>query len=436
MNIALKPHQFSRKVRIPGSKSHTIRQLLIAALAAGESRLRHPLESLDAASCLRVCRTLGSNIEEIREGGALLEYRVTGAGAEFSYPHAPLDVGNSGTTLFLALSIAGLGNMPLTFTGDEQIRRRSAKPLLNALQNYGVQVSSGNGCAPITVCGPWRGGRASIECPTSQYLTALLLAAPLAPQGVVTEIDVPLLYEKPYIEMTLSYLRRQNIRVEHKKDFSFFSIEGGQRYSAFESEVPADFSSAAFPALAAVVSGGETVLCGLDPEDAQGDKAFFSMLAAMGADVLWQKTGSGWTLSVKRGRALTGGTFDLNDTPDMLPAACVLAAFARSETALVNVENARIKETDRIAVMALELTKLGVRCRELPDGIVIEGNPDGILIEGSGTDAAVTLDGHGDHRVVMALACAALGASAPCMILGAEAADVTYPGFLDLLKGD
>jgi 3-phosphoshikimate 1-carboxyvinyltransferase len=113
----------------------------------------------------------------------------------------------------------------------------------------------------------------------------------------------------------------------------------------------------------------------------------------------------------------------------MLPAACILGAYAQGETYLVNVENARIKETDRIAVMARELGKLGVRCRELSDGIVIQGSGGKIPCQ-----KAPLLDGHGDHRIVMALACAALGMQGPSEISDAEAADVTYPGFLDLLR--
>jgi 3-phosphoshikimate 1-carboxyvinyltransferase len=130
-------------------------------------------------------------------------------------------------------------------------------------------------------------------------------------------------------------------------------------------------------------------------------------------------------VTVEAGGPLRGGCFDLNDTPDMLPAAAVLAAFAEGETRLVNVAHARIKETDRIAVMAAELAKLGVDCKELPDGLVIRGGN----LPGGGL-----LDGHGDHRVVMALAVCGLGAGSPLTVTGAEAADVTYPGFLDLLQ--
>jgi 3-phosphoshikimate 1-carboxyvinyltransferase len=188
--------------------------------------------------------------------------------------------------------------------------------------------------------------------------------------------------------------------------------------------VPGDFSSAAFPACAAAITGGPVTLLGLDPNDPQGDKAVFAHIEKMGASVKWEKASGAVTVS--RSGPLRGGTFDLNATPDMLPAMAVTAAFAQGDTALTNVAHARIKETDRIAVMAQELSKLGVKCTEKPDGLIIHG-------KGDPTAQTLPLDGHGDHRIVMALAIAGLGAG-PVEIEGAEAADVTYPGFIELLK--
>jgi 3-phosphoshikimate 1-carboxyvinyltransferase len=345
-------------------------------------------------------------------------------------------VGNSGTTLFLALAAAALGREDAVFTGDAQIACRGAGPLLEALRGLGITISSGpDGCIPVTVRGPWKGGRVSLPCPTSQYLSALLLAAPLAPAGIITEIDVPLLNEKPYIDLTLSYLKAQGIPWEGAADYSYFRIPGGASYKPVNGPVAGDFSSAAFPGCAAAigglaegtagepVSGGPAVLLGLDPQDPQGDKGIFDILAQMGCDVAWDRKDGEWRLTVSRKGPLKGGIFDLNDTPDLLPVAAVLGAYAEGETALVNVAHARIKETDRIAVMAEELGKLGARVREKPDGLVIRG---GGLRGGA-------VDGHGDHRVVMALAVAALGASGPVEIAGAESAAVTYPGFPELM---
>ncbi|MDR1955794.1 MAG: 3-phosphoshikimate 1-carboxyvinyltransferase [Treponema sp.] len=440
------PHRFTGMIRIPASKSHTIRRLLVAALGDGVSEIVYPLDSLDAHSCLEVCRSLGAVIEEYRSldtpcspredvpGGRLVRWRVQGisagaAGGTFKAPVQALDVGNSGTTLFLALAAGALGTEPITFTGDAQIRRRSAEPLLQALSGLGIRVASApQGCAPITVQGPWKGGRVSLSCPTSQYLSALLLAAPLAPAGTSTEIDVPLLNEKPYITMTLSYLDAQGVSYDAAADYSWFRVRGGASYRPLNGPVPGDFSSAAFPACAGAITGGPVRLLGLDPEDTQGDKAFFSMLKDLGAEVSWEKTQDTWVVTVAREGPLQAGTFDLNATPDLFPIMAVIAAYTPGETALVHVAHARIKETDRIAVMAAELGKLGVWTEERPDGLRIRGSAETLPALRGGR-----VDGHGDHRVVMALAVAALGASDPVEITGAEAADVTYPGFLDLL---
>lgn len=432
----IKPHRITGTIPIPASKSHTIRRLFMAALGEGVSEIEHPLDSLDSRSCLAVCRALGAVIEvhPALHADRQSVWRVQGigsgaAGGTGNVPDKPLDVGNSGTTLFLALAAAALRKEPVTFTGDAQIRRRSAAPLLQALAGLGIQVSSApQGCAPITVQGPWKGGKVSLPCPTSQYLSALLLAAPLAPAGTCTEIEVPLLNEKPYIEMTLSYLDAQQVVYEAAQDCSWFRIRGGASYRPLNGPVPGDFSSAAFPACAGAITGGPVTLLGLDPEDKQGDKAFFTMLQDLGAKVIWEKHNDTWMVTVSRTGPLKAGRFDLNATPDLLPIMAVIASYTDGETTLVNVAHARIKETDRIAVMAEELGKLGVWTEELPDGLRIRGT-----CAAAGTFPVLRggrVDGHGDHRVVMALAVAALGAEAPVEIQGVEAADVTYPGFL------
>ena len=453
MDVLIIPRRFTGTVTIPASKSHTIRRLLIASLAKGVSVIKQPLDSLDTSSCIEACRAFGAEITTEKDSDGVISWHVTGVdGFKHSSSRkadrdagnlkdAKINVGNSGTTLYLALAIAGLQEEPILFTGDEQIQKRSAAPLLEALAGLGVKSKSNDGCAPITIQGPWKGGKVSLPCPTSQYLSALLIAAPLAPAGTVTEIDVPLLNERPYIEMTLSYLKKHGIPFEAAPDFSRFVIPGGSSWSAFTDTVPGDFSSAAFPAAAAAVTGGPVTILGLDPQDTQGDKLFFEMLEKMGCDVKWCpphaakspfSCDGNWSqtpsVTVSREGSLHGGTFDLNETPDLLPAAAVVAAFAEGDTALFNVAHARIKETDRIAVMVKELAKLGVNCTERPDGLIVHGKGALSPVENP------VIDGHGDHRIVMAFAVAAAGSSVPVRITTAESASVTYPGFLRLLS--
>jgi 3-phosphoshikimate 1-carboxyvinyltransferase len=432
MNVRVTPRRFTGTFKIPASKSHTIRQLLVASLADGESVIKYPLDSLDTRSCLCACKAFGAEIAEQRNGDEIVSWKIRGNNGfkKEVDPHTVIDVGNSGTTLYLALAIAGLQHQPIEFTGDEQIKKRSAAPLLDALAGLGVNSKSNNGCAPITISGGWKGGKVSLPCPTSQYLSALLIAAPLAPTGTVTEIEVPLLNEKPYIEMTLSYLKAHGIPYSTVPDFSFFSIPGGSSWKAFSSSVPGDFSSAAFPAAAAAITGGPVTLLGLVPQDTQGDKYFLEMLEKMGCNVQYNDDGeNNQSITVSRSGPLRGGTFDLNKTPDLLPVAAVTAAFADGDTSLVNVAHARIKETDRIAVMTQELAKLGIRCTELPDGMVIHGK--GAL----SVKEIPIIDGHNDHRIVMSFAVASLGSPVPIEITTAECAAVTYPGFIEKVIG-
>lgn len=417
-----RPGRLEGRVRIPASKSHTIRALLIAAMSDGQSRIRNPLHSEDAASCVRACRLLGA---EVDPSGP--DWVVRGIGQRPVLADDVIDTGNSGTTLYLATSLAALGPQWTIFTGDHQIRRRPARNLLAALEGLGIQVmvAKDNGCAPYAVRGPWKGGIVTVECPTSQYLSSLLLAAPLAPEGTQTELRVPLLYERPYAEMTLRWLEEQGIQLERSEDLGFFRIPGGQMYRPFDKSVPADWSSATFFLVGACLNGGQLTLEGLDPEDSQGDKAVLGMLQRMGAEVEVTRASGETEITISAPNGLRGCELDLNATPDALPALAVAGCFAAGETRLVNVPQARLKETDRIAVMAAELSNLGADVEERPDGLVIRHS----------RLRAGQVDSHHDHRVAMSLAIAALGAEGEVAIQDAEAASVTFPGFFELLEG-
>jgi len=434
MNVRITPFSLTGTFKVPASKSHTIRQLLIASLADGLSEIKNPLDSLDTDSCLSVCKAFGAEIDNTDS----LSWKIRGNNnfkntdnTRLSSESEPIkiDAGNSGTTLFFALAAAGLQQYPVLFTGDEQLQKRSAAPLLDALTCLGVSsLCLGEaGCVPVTIKGSWKGGKVCLPCTTSQYLSALLIAAPLAPLGTITEINVPLLNEKPYVEMTLSYLKAHNIPFEVNNDFSHFVIPGGSKYYGKVQSVPGDFSSAAFLAAAAAITKSPITLLGLDPHDTQGDKYFFEILISMGCDVEWKENGDGKTVTVSCKDSLRGGTFDMNSTPDLLPAAAVVAAYAKGDTTFVNVAHARSKETDRIAVMAQELNKLGVSNTELPDGLIVHGK--GSINPSENT----VIDGHGDHRIVMAFAVAALGSPVPIEITTAECVEVSYPGFWEML---
>ncbi len=415
MEFIVRKSTLRGSVDIPGSKSHTIRACLLAALADGESTLRAALYSSDTEAAIRVYSALGASFD--RSDDCLM---VRGIGGGFQRPTDELDVGNSGTTLRVALgSLALMPEGEAVITGDHQIQRRPGGPLVEALNQLGADIRSinGNGCAPFRVRGTLKGGRTSVECKTSQYLTSLLLACPLAAND--SEIDVPLLYEKPYVGITLDWLEFLGIKVDYVDDYSHFHIPGRQQFRAFDRKIPADFSTASFFLVAGVLGGNEVTSCGLDLNDSQPDKAVVDYLRAMGASV----EVSGDRVTVQPG-TLKGVELDLNDTPDALPIMAVAACFAEGETRLVNVPQARIKETDRIAVMCAELGKMGADVEELEAGLVIRGSK----LHGA------RVEGHDDHRVVMSLAIAATQCGDATSISTAEAAGVTVPEFPKLLK--
>ncbi len=413
MRFVCRRSRLKGEVRIPGSKSHTIRAVAIASLAGGESGIRSPLDSNDTRAAVEAYRALGAEIE--LQGDVCT---IRGTGGDLRAPENVIDVRNSGVTLRTSMgSCALLGEGAAVLTGDEQIRRRPAGPLAASLNDLGASVRStrGTGTAPFVVEGRLRGGETSIEAVTSQYLSALLINCPLGDGD--TTIRVPLLNEAPYVEMTLDWLRQHGIEFE-QEDLSVFRIPGGQQYRPVDRPIPADFSSATFFLGAGALGDNDVVLRGLDMDDTQGDKAIVEFLRHMGARVTVEKE----AIRIQPGE-LVGCELNLNATPDALPMLSVLGCVAKGTTRLVNVPQARLKESDRIAVMAAELAKLGGQVEELEDGIVVH--------ESSLSGAEV--DGHGDHRVVMALAVAGCSIPGTTIVQGAEAAAVTYPEFRDHL---
>ena len=417
MKLSVKKSRLKGTVLIPGSKSHTIRAVAIASLAKGQSIIRNPLDSSDTQAAVACYRDLGAEIDTSNPK----LWKINGTGSKINAPKEIIDVGNSGTTLRIAIgsaTLAGAGQIT-AFTGDEQIQTRPVGPLMDALDELGAKCTSlkNNGKAPVEIKGQLAGGKTSIAATTSQYLSSLLLCTPLAPED--TEIDVTLLNEPGYVQMTLDWLDKQNIEYENQQ-FRKFKIKGNQTYKAFDDIIPADFSSATFFLCAAAMLAEHVTLLGLDFTDSQPDKAVVDYLKAMGADISINSN----SVTVKAA-LLKGTELDLNKTPDALPAMAVTAAFAEGTTKLFNVAQARSKETDRIKCMAQELKKLDIEVEELPDGLIIVGSKP----------KSAELHGWADHRIVMALSLAGMNLDAPCIIDTAEAISVTFPGYVELMKG-
>jgi 3-phosphoshikimate 1-carboxyvinyltransferase len=407
--ISEKSH-LTGEIQIPASKSHTIRAVAIAGMAEGKSLLVNPLISSDTLSCINGIKEFGAAVNQLRD------LEISGIKGILTADCKKIDVGNSGTTLRILAALAALASHPVTFDGDASIRQRPMMPLLSALENLGVKTDSTNGKCPLIVRGPIKGGKTAVNGISSQFVTALLIACPLAENN--TEIIVENLHEKPYLDITLDWLGRQGIKYENK-GLDWFKIEGGQRYKAFERIIPADFSSATFPLCAAAIAGSNVLIRGLDFSDHQGDKEVFRFIEKMGARI--KHTSEGVLVSSDK---LRGIEIDMNATPDALPALAVVACFAEGRTRLFNVAQARLKECDRISAMATELKKMNAEVVEQEDGLIIKKS------KLAGTNVC----GYDDHRMVMALTLAGIASEGETVVDSAESVSITYPSFVEDMK--
>ena len=407
----VKKSKLSGSIIIPPSKSHTIRAVLIATLAGGTSTLQNILTTGDGGSALSAARSMGATVDVSDH-----TVSITGINSDFTRGSTDFNMENSGTGTCLFTSAAALGSKPRTFDGDASLRSRPMKPLLKALADLGAIITrhEQNRDLPFTITGPLTGGLTKINGINSQYVSSLLFSTPLSKNN--TTIMVENLHERPYVEMTLWWLNKMGIAYTAAPDLSRFEIAGNQRYHAITETIPGDFSSATFALCAAALCGSAVSISGIDFTDPQGDKAVFDMVQKMGCGVT--KNQKSAVLSASS--TMRGCMLDLNTTPDALPALAVLACSAQGQTHLANVKQARIKETDRLKVMNAELTRMGAHIAELDDGLIIDNSP----LKGT------TVNGHSDHRVVMALALAGMVAEGETIITTAEAADVTYPTFV------
>lgn len=401
------------KIRIPGSKSHTIRALFIASLAEGKSDILMPLVSDDALSAVKVCKALGAEIDVSKE-----KFTVQGLNGRPKVPDDVINVGNSGTTINFGMMAAALADGCTIFTGDYQIRKRPVGPLIHAMNNLGAKTYSSrdNGCPPVIIKGRAQGGKTDLDGISSQFLSSLMISLPLLEKD--SEITLTRLNEVPYAEITQWWLDKQGIGYMND-NFKTIHIFGGQKYHSFNMPIPGDFSSATFFMVLAAISGEKFILENLDISDPQGDKLVLPILEDMGAKVNIQ----GQSVTIE-GNKLIGREIDMNSIPDALPAMAVAGCFAEGETRLVNVPQARLKETDRIRVMFEELSKMGADITELPDGLVIRHSE----LKGC------RVSGHDDHRIVMSLAVAGLNIEGTTSIDSAEAMSVTFPEFADFIK--
>ncbi len=407
-------------VAIPGSKSQSIRALVLGTLARGKSQIGNLLRCEDTDNAMDACRGLGATVS-LNGTEAIID----GPGLPLIASSPQIFTGNSGiTTRFIlpALGLRAEGAAPVTLDCGPQMRARPIQPLVESLRQLGmvIEYSGEKGMLPLTISGPLHGGTAEVDGLTSQYTSALLLSLPCTLKD--STIIIRNLHERPYVEMTLEWLRKLGIQFRHDRydQADIFHIPGRQQYAPFSTTISGDFSSASTLIAAACLIPGTVQLNGLEMTDPQGDKRLIDILQEMGASI---KVTS-HALTIEGGRRLNAMPIDANDIPDLLPALSVVAAFAHGETVIRNVAQARIKETDRIHSMADGLTRMGAEVISQADGLIIRG---GKPLHGA------SLDGYGDHRTVMALSVAGMMATGETSISTAEAIDKTFPEFVSLM---
>lgn len=404
---------------IPGSKSQSIRGLILATLARGKSTLTNVLESDDTNDAIRVCGQLGAKIT--KNFGSVM---VEGSGLPLHSTAREIDTGNSGITNRFVMPLLGLRKKsvtPVTYTCSAQMRARPSRSLVDALQELGMSITELDQSAafPLRFSGKLHGGKTSVSGITSQFLSALLLSLPCAEGD--SEISVQDLHERPYVEMTLRWLKQQGIRYHHQTgETDVFQIPGKQCYHPFEVTIPGDFSSASYFIAAAVLTQGHVELTGLDMQDPQGDKRLISILREMGADIEDRDN----SLIIRGGRPLNGIRVDANDIPDMVPTLAVIGTQTQTPLEIFNVRQARLKETDRIHSMTEGLRRMGIHVDEHDDGMIVT----------PGTLIGTRVSGYQDHRTVMALAVAGMLAEGSTEIEDAEAVHKTFPDFVELMK--
>ncbi|HEY4103677.1 MAG TPA: 3-phosphoshikimate 1-carboxyvinyltransferase [Polyangiaceae bacterium] len=393
---------------VPGSKSITNRALVLAALADGESVLEGVLHSDDTRHMRVALSALGIPIEDA--GPTTLV--VHGGRARLCAPKEPLFVGNSGTTVRFLAALACLVPGAVTLAGDEAMARRPIQDLVDGLRQLGVRVDCESGCPPLTIYGgKLAGGTLSMRGDrSSQYFSALLLAAGLADGAVEVEIAGSLV-SRPYVEITRRMIADFGGHVETTaRGFRVLP----RSYSGRTYRVEPDASSASYPFALAAVSGGKISVPGLGLHALQGDYAFLDVLAQLGAQVEKGETSS----TVCGSADLSGISVDMHDISDTVMTLAAIAPLCRGKTRIENVANIRIKETDRLLATVTELERLGQGVKHREDWLEIE--PRELL--------PALVHSYADHR--MAMSFAVLGAvSGKVQIEDPACVAKTYPGF-------
>jgi len=407
------------EVNVPGSKSLSNRALLLASLAEGTTKVTNLLDSDDIRHMLKALEQLGVNYSL---SDCKTECVVEGVGGRFESANAlSMFLGNAGTAMrpLCAVLAASVGEFELT--GEPRMEERPIGSLVDALRQVGanVQYLKNDDYPPLKISGQGlKGGEISIDGSiSSQFLTAVLMAAPLFEEGAVIRMEGELV-SKPYIDITIHIMKTFGINVVNE-DYQVFRVEGGQQYQAPGTYmVEGDASSASYFLAAGAIKGGTVKVTGIGKNSVQGDIRFAEVLEAMGATI--ERSEDAITVT---GAPLTAVDMDMNHIPDAAMTIATTALFAEGTTTIRNIYNWRVKETDRLAAMATELRKIGAEVDEGDDYISVTPTTDIKLAD---------IDTYNDHRIAMCFSLIALS-DTPVIINDPKCTSKTFPDYFDRL---
>jgi len=410
----IKPSSLSGTLEIPTSKSHTLRAILFGMMGKGKTIVRKYLQSPDAIAMIEAIKNFGAKVEMFPD-----RIEIEGVSSELQVADDVVYSGNSGQVLRFIGALAALLPTYTILTGDHSIRHnRPVKPLLDGLKSLGVFAQSMrlDGFAPIIIKGPMLGGKAHLDGKDSQPVSGLIIASSFAKGKTQIHVENP--GEKPWIDLTFHWLDYLGLPYDHQ-NYTNYQIPGGGSYNGFDYTVPGDFSSLAYPLVAAIITDSEVTLNNVDMNDIQGDKKLIDVLIAMGAKITIDKENR--KLNVLKGGQLKGMSIDINDFIDAVTILAVVGCFAKGTTEIHNAIIARSKECDRIHAITTELKKMGADIEEKEDGLIVRTSP----LRG------VALETYRDHRMVMSLSVAAMGAKGETLICGTKCVTKTYPNFAE-----
>ena len=419
-NLTLSPiRKISGEVILPGSKSLSNRILLLSMLAEGQTEIQNLLDSDDIRRMVEALETLGIEFEENRAENRI---SVSGTAGIIPVSEATLMLGNAGTAIRPLTAAMTLGHGRFELDGVARMRERPIIDLVEGLSQLGANLHCLNetDCPPVEViANGLPGGKTRLSgAISSQYLTAILLVAPYAKKDVEIEITDKLV-SVPYVEMTLRLMQRFGVSVNHT-NFQSFHIPRQNYQSPGSIFVEGDASSASYFLAGAAITKGTVTVKGCGTESMQGDARFAEVLEKMGALVEWGPNQVKLT-----GAALNGIDVDMNQMPDAAMTLAVAALFASGPTAIRNIYNWRVKETERLQAVSTELRKLGA---------VVEEGYDYLVIQPPKQIKAVSIDTYDDHRMAMAFSLAACGNS-PVTINNPGCVSKTFPDYFEVLSG-